>query len=105
LFELYKNVSFSCFISYYEGFGFPISESLWHGTPVLTANFGSMYEIAKHGGCYCVDTNNEDEIYESLEVLVKNPSVLLELKKEIENANFSTWDSYADEVYNEIIDM
>ena len=105
LFELYKNVSFSCFISYYEGFGFPISESLWHGTPVLTANFGSMYEIAKHGGCYCVDTNNEDEIYEALEVLVKNPNVLLELKKQIENAAFTTWESYADEVYNEIIDM
>ena len=50
--------TFTCFISIYEGFGFPISESLWHGIPVLTSNFGSMEEIAICGGCYSINTNN-----------------------------------------------
>jgi glycosyltransferase involved in cell wall biosynthesis len=103
LFELYKNASFSCFISYYEGFGFPISESLWHSTPVLTANFGSMREVAKLGGCYCVDTTNKTEIYQALDVLVKNPEILINLRKEINNANLKTWENYADEIYNELI--
>ena len=105
LFDLYKKASFCCYISYYEGFGLPISESLWHGTPVLTANFGSMYEVSKKGGCYCIDTTNENEIYEALEKLVKNPDLLEKLKKEIECANFTTWETYADEVYNEILNM
>ena len=106
LFELYKTASFSCFISYYEGFGFPISESLWHGTPVLTANFGSMNEIANYGGCYCIDVTKEAEIYNALETLVKNPEVLIRLKKEIEDTDFitCTWENYADKIYKEIME-
>ena len=107
LFELYKTASFSCFISYYEGFGFPISESLWHGTPVLTSNFGSMYEIANYGGCYCIDVTKEYEIYQALETLVKNPDVLVKLKKEIKDADFNsrTWKNYAHEIYKEIMNL
>jgi len=105
LFDLYKKASFSCYISYYEGFGLPISESLWHGTPVLTSNFGSMYEVAKKGGCYCIDSRNENEIYEALEKLIVSPDLLDKLKKEIECANFTTWETYADEVYNEILNV
>ena len=107
LFELYKTASFSCFLSYYEGFGFPISESLWHGTPVLTANFGSMYEIAQYRGCYCIDVTKEHEIYTALETLIKNPNVLDKLNKEIEVADFNkcTWENYADKIYKEIIDI
>ena len=44
LFDLYKNATFTVFISKYEGYGFPIAESLWHGTPVLISNCGSMIE-------------------------------------------------------------
>ena len=101
--DLYKTADLSCFLSYYEGYGFPISESLWHNTPVLTANFGSMSEIAKHGGCYCIDTTNKNEIYDALNYLVKNPEILIKLKKEISNTNFSTWSDYADKIYEEII--
>jgi len=107
LFELYKTATFSCFLSYYEGFGFPISESLWHGTPVLTANFGSMYEIAQYGGCYCIDVTKEVEIYNALETLIKNPNILDNLKKEIEVAEFNkcTWENYADKIYKEIMNI
>jgi len=105
LFDLYRSATFSCYISYYEGFGLPISESLWHGTPVLTSNFGSMYEVAHKGGCYCVDTKDENEIYEALEKLVKNPEILIKLRKEIEKADLTTWESYADDVYNEILSV
>jgi glycosyltransferase involved in cell wall biosynthesis len=107
LFELYKTASFSCFISYYEGFGFPIAESLWHGTPVLTANFSSMNEIADYGGCYCIDVTKEAEIYNALETLVKKPEVLMRLKKQIEDSSFitySTWENYADKIYKEIME-
>ena len=105
IFDLYRSATFSCYISYYEGFGLPISESLWHGTPVLTSNFGSMCEVAQKGGCYCVDTKDENEIYEALEKLVKSPEILVKLRKEIEKTDLTTWESYADNIYNEILSV
>ena len=42
------------FMSLYEGFGLPIAESLWQGTPCLCSDHGSMIEIAAAGGCLTV---------------------------------------------------
>ena len=100
--ELYKIASFTCFISYYEGFGFPIAESLWHGTPVLTANFGSMKEIGIHGGCLMVNTNNHHETYTAFESLILNPQKIIDLTNEINSDNFTTWKQYSENIYNEI---
>ena len=104
LFELYKMATFTCFISIYEGFGFPISESLWHGIPVLTSNFGSMEEIAICGGCYSINTNNEIEIYEALNHLIVNPLLIEKLKNEINKSILNTWQDYGGKVYKEIMD-
>jgi len=101
--SLYEKTSFSCFISKYEGYGLPISESLWNGVPVLTANFGSMMEIAKVGGCYTVDTTNTDSIYNALDKLIKNPNILHKLREEINTLKLTTWKDYADLIYNEMI--
>ena len=104
LFELYKKATFTCFISKYEGYGFPIAESLWHGTPVLTSCFSSMYEIAASGGCYCVDSNNHNMIYSGLEMLVKKPKLLIKLREDLEKSNLSTWEDYAEKILKEILD-
>ena len=45
------------FMSLYEGFGLPIAESLWQGTPCLCSDHGSMAEIAKGGGCLMIPRN------------------------------------------------
>ena len=96
--------TFTCYISIYEGFGFPISESLWHGIPVLTSNFGSMEEIAICGGCYSINTNNEIEIYEALNHLIVNPLLIEKLKNEINKSILNTWQDYGGKVYKEIMD-
>jgi len=101
--ELYKKATFSCFISQYEGFGFPIAESLWNGTPVLTSNFGSMLEIANCGGCYSINSHNENEIYDALENLIKKPEIIQKLKAEINSNKFSTWYDYCKSIYIEIL--
>jgi glycosyltransferase involved in cell wall biosynthesis len=101
--KLYKDATFLCFISKYEGYGFPISESLWHGTPVLTSEFGSMDEVAKIGGCLRINTLDEMEIYESFSHLIKNPVLLEKMKDEIKNATFTTWLDYAKRIYEEIM--
>lgn len=98
LFYLYSTATFSCYISKYEGYGFPISESLWHGTPVLTSNFGSMREVASIGGCYCIDTNNIDEIYNALYNLITNKEITFALKNNINPQKLTTWASYSKKI-------
>jgi glycosyltransferase involved in cell wall biosynthesis len=104
LFYLYSTATFSCYISRYEGYGFPISESLWHGTPVLTSNFGSMKEVASIGGCYCVDTNNNDEIYNALYNLIVNKEIIISLKNNIIPQKLTTWSSYSEEICKNMFD-
>ena len=44
---LYANCLFSVFVSYYEGWGLPIGESLWFGKPALASNAGAMPEVGQ----------------------------------------------------------
>ena len=101
--DYYRKASFSCFISLYEGFGFPISESLWHGTPVLTSNFGSMAEVAEVGGCFTIDVTQEDEIYRGLDTLIKNPDIIIQLKRDIQKMPLTTWTEYGDQILQELL--
>lgn len=101
--KYYRKASFTCFISLYEGFGFPISECLWHGVPVFTSNFGSMEEVARVGGCFMVDTRKEEEIYRGLDSLIKNPSIIANLKNEIQNMSLNTWKDYSETILRDII--
>ncbi len=43
--ELYQNAFASLFVSFYEGFGFPILESAMHGIPVIASSSTSVLEI------------------------------------------------------------
>ena len=68
---LYRNATLLLFPSLYEGFGYPIIESLSVGTPVLTSNVSAMPEV---GGDVCEYVNNPNdigEISEKLEYLVR----------------------------------
>ncbi|MBD3250339.1 MAG: glycosyltransferase [Candidatus Pacebacteria bacterium] len=43
---LYAQAEVFAYPSLYEGFGLPILEAFYHGTPVLTSNISSMIEVA-----------------------------------------------------------
>lgn len=43
--NLYKNASFSVYLSHYEGFGLPILESLQHKCPVLASDIEVFHEL------------------------------------------------------------
>jgi glycosyltransferase involved in cell wall biosynthesis len=47
--ELYRRADCSVYASLYEGFGFPVLDSLWHGTPVLTSFNSSLKEFSAAG--------------------------------------------------------
>ena len=52
--RLYQTASWSIYPSLYEGFGFPVLDSLRHGTPVLTSMNSSLREF-NHEGVYFFD--------------------------------------------------
>ena len=47
--EAYRQATFTIYPSLYEGFGFPVLDSLWHGTPVLSGFNSSLQEFAGEG--------------------------------------------------------
>jgi glycosyltransferase involved in cell wall biosynthesis len=47
--EAYRQATFTIYPSLYEGFGFPVLDSLWHGTPVLSGYNSSLAEFAGPG--------------------------------------------------------
>ena len=47
--KLYRTVGWSIYPSLYEGFGFPVLDSLRHGTPVLTSYNSSIREFESAG--------------------------------------------------------
>jgi glycosyltransferase involved in cell wall biosynthesis len=63
--QLYRQAAFTVYPSLYEGFGFPVLDSLCHGTPVLCAYNSSLQEFAGPGVFYfdAYDSYSLDEAY------------------------------------------
>lgn len=75
---LYQNASAFCFPSFYEGFGIPIIESLFSGTPVITTAGGAFAEAGGPGALY-VDPYRPETIKERLEELFGSSDLQKEL--------------------------
>jgi glycosyltransferase involved in cell wall biosynthesis len=63
---LYGEAEIFCYPSLYEGFGLPILESFFHGTPVLTSNVSSMPEVAGNAA-ELINPESVDDIRKGLE--------------------------------------
>lgn len=69
--EFVSSARVSLFVSEIEGFGLPIIESLYFGTPVMTSNHGSMLEISElYGGCVTLPFDDVEAISDALEKFV-----------------------------------
>lgn len=66
---LYKNAKALIYPSLFEGYGLPVGEALWMGTPVLASNATSIPEV---GGEYCryFDPTNAEELAQVIEALL-----------------------------------
>ena len=67
--KLYRTAAYSAYPSLYEGFGFPVLDSLRHHTPVLAAQNSSIREFDSPGLFFFDPTNaaSLDTAYERLE--------------------------------------
>ena len=102
--DAYSSARFSVFVSFHEGYGLPITESLAAGTPVITTCYGSAGEIAALGGCLTVDPRNDDEIVESMRRLLASDDELARLESDIASRAQSTAADYADSIWRILAD-
>ena len=99
LWALYGQARFSVFASLHEGYGLPVVESLASGTPVLTANYGSLAEIAAGGGCLTIDPRDDDAIIAGIRTLLTDETALAKLQREAAKRHPRNWSNYAADVW------
>ena len=75
--RLYRRASWSIYPSLYEGFGFPVVDSLRHGTPVLTSRNSSLREFT-HEGVSFFDPRDPATVDVAWKALRENPSGVID---------------------------
>ena len=100
--QFFSRARFTVFASNDEGFGLPICESVARQVPCLTANFGSMAEIAQDGGCLTVDVNDPRELARGMRTLATDDALLLKLVEECRTRAPRDWSDYAQELVAEL---
>lgn len=68
---VYQNAEIFIYPSYFEGFGIPVLEALYSGTPVITSKTSSLPEVGGPGA-YLVDPGNFEEIKEGILFFMHN---------------------------------
>ena len=67
--NLYRHADFFIYPSFYEGFGFPILESMLCQTPVIAAGTSSMREIMPIAK-WCINPNDLEDIQNKMEMMM-----------------------------------
>lgn len=91
---LYRRCAFTVYLSRYEGWGLPVTESLAFGKVCVSADNSSLPE-AGQGLTILVDARNERDIEEKITHLIKDPDILRGQEAEIGvRAEFKTWGAF-----------
>nr|WP_254071868.1 glycosyltransferase [Rathayibacter sp. VKM Ac-2857] len=104
LWSAYRLAHCTIFPSINEGYGLPIVESLSVGTPVITSGFGSMREVASEGGALFVDPHDDQDIADTLELLLTDTRLHERLTAEALAIDGGTWDRYAERVWDYLVE-
>lgn len=99
LWAAYRIAHCSVFPSLNEGFGLPVAESVSAGTPAIASDFGSMREIAEHGGVLLVDPRDDRSVANGLERLLTDRELHARLVEEAARVPESGWEQYAESVW------
>jgi glycosyltransferase involved in cell wall biosynthesis len=71
LVALYRRAAAMAYPSFYEGFGLPPLEAMWHGCPVVVARSSALPEISGDAALYC-DPNDPNTLAQALKSLVQD---------------------------------
>ena len=95
IWDLYDLARFSAFCSLNEGFGLPVVESLAHGTPVITSDFGSMRALGAGHGALLVDPVDIDQLSDAMLRMLRDEPLYQRLRDETATIPTTSWESYA----------
>lgn len=99
IWDLYDLARFSVFCSLNEGFGLPVVESISHGTPVVTSNFGSMRALGDGHGALLADPRDVGTITDAFTRMLQEPQEYARLKKQTATTPATSWESYANALW------
>lgn len=68
---IYQSASIFIYPSFFEGFGIPVLEALYSGTPVITSHTAALPEVAG-AGAYLVDPSSFNEIRDGIIYFMSN---------------------------------
>ncbi len=103
---LYRLATLSVYISFFEGFGLPVIESMASGCPVITSNVSCLPETAGGAAVLC-SPNDEGELGKQIRLIIENEThqkVLVE--KGLERAKIFHPEHFSKKMislYNEIL--
>lgn len=76
---LYQGATALLYVSLFEGFGIPILEALWSGTPVITSQGSCFAETAGNAAVY-VDPLSVDDIGKAMHAVIDNAALVADLR-------------------------
>lgn len=76
---VYKRAQALVFISFIEGFGYPVLEAMACGTPVITSRSTSLGEICKNNSALLVDPSSVQELASAMERIAQDENLTQEL--------------------------
>ena len=97
---LYAQARLLVMPSFYEGFGFPVLESMASGTPVVASNTSSLPEVAGDAAIL-VSPTDEPGLADAIADVLKNPAIGAELRaRGLTQAQSFNWQRTAAETIN-----
>ena len=98
---LYANCLFSICLSYYEGWGLPIGESMWLGRPVVASNSSSMPEVGGDMVDYC-DPYDDEQIETVVSRLCFDSQYREQRANVLANAKLRTWNEVGAQLWETV---
>ena len=102
LVELYANSNLSIYPSLLEGFGLPVLESCWLGTPCIASAVPALLDQIGVTGCYVLDKVDWFSISSALLCVQKQQDILLQLNDNVNKMELKTWREYASSLLTNI---
>ena len=99
---LYENCLFTATVSFYEGWGLPIGESLSFGKTAVVADNSSMPEVGGDLVEYC-NAHSISSIYDACHKLIADPDYRRALEQKIAKKSLRTWDDVTDDFMTVLI--
>jgi glycosyltransferase involved in cell wall biosynthesis len=99
---LYNGAFALLYISYFEGFGLPVAESMKVGTPAIVSNRSSLPEVGQDGALH-VNPFDPNEVAKAMKRLDHNPDLYAELADKASKVGQQySWDHTAKQVWEQI---